>query len=273
MQYQFAEKDQNEREEILSVISPPVTRLVPENLVIPSAWATQSAEMRVWETEQGQILLCHGQPGVGKSTIAFHVAEEFQGKYREDHNVAVIDLSLGYWNAEPHTIENILCCILRQLCEKLTSLPEAIHHIVEHRRRLSGQLGPEIVSKAVEVVAAKYSRIFIFIDGLDECGTGMADVRVLLHHLFQFHQRTKANLFVMSLGIPEIMNRFKGWMLLEIRAGNDDVGRYLDGMGKSFNSNLLEENGNVLGDIKEQVVLASDGMSVFLGLHFTLCYH
>src|SRR2546421_12165468 len=70
--------------------------------------------------------------------------------------------------------------------------------------------------------------LFIIIDALDECEVSDGGRRMLLSEVFNLQAKTGTCFFATSRFIPEIMKEFEGRRLLEIRAGDNDVRRYID---------------------------------------------
>jgi len=71
----------------------------------------------------------------------------------------------------------------------------------------------------------------------------------------------KANIFVTSRFIPEIVDQFKADVTLEIRANSEDVERYLEGhMGQL--PHFVQRNPRLQEEIKTGISSAVDGMYV-----------
>jgi hypothetical protein len=85
------------------------------------------------------------------------------------------------------------------------------------------------MSRVLQAVATLYSRIFIVIDALDECQVSDGSRSRFLSNVFSLQTRCRANLLLTSRFLPEITERFKHAITLEIRASNEDVHRYLNG--------------------------------------------
>jgi hypothetical protein len=117
------------------------------------------------------------------------------------------------------------------------------------------------ISRALRSVAAMYSRVFIIVDALDECKVVDGCRTKFLTEIFSLRTKCAVNIFATSRFIPELTEIFNGSTLLEIRASNEDVRRYLDGHmfrlpGFVVRDPLLQE------DIKTGIVKAVDGMYV-----------
>ena len=122
------------------------------------------------------------------------------------------------------------------------------------------------ILKALQSVAAKYSRVFIIVNALDECQISDGSRQKFLSDLFDIHAKCGANLFATSRPISSIEEEFEGATMLEILASGNDVRKYLEGHmyrlpGFVVRSPELQE------EIKTRVVQAVDGMYV---IYFTL---
>lgn len=88
-----------------------------------------------------------------------------------------------------------------------------------------------------------YSRVFIIIDALDECQASDSSRARFLAEIFNLQARSGVNLFATSRFIPDIVERFKEEesLLLEIRASDEDVLKYLDDRISHSGLKILED--------------------------------
>jgi hypothetical protein len=115
----------------------------------------------------------------------------------------------------------------------------------------------EIV-EALKSVAAQYSRVFIIVDALDECGVSNSERQRFLSAIFNVQGKTRANLFATSRINDNIASLFKEALCLPIRANNEDVERYLDRQMSLLQSDILDD---ALRDIiRREVIRVVDGM-------------
>jgi hypothetical protein len=110
-------------------------------------------------------------------------------------------------------------------------------------------------------VAAAYSRVFIIVDALDECQISDGCRQRFLSCLFKLQEKCGINLFATSRPILGIEKEFDGNTVLEIRASEEDVRRYLEGHmfrlpGFVVRSLELQE------EAKTNIIKAVDGMYV-----------
>ncbi|KAK3947251.1 ankyrin-1 [Pseudoneurospora amorphoporcata] len=88
---------------------------------------------------------------------------------------------------------------------------------------------------------ATYSKVFIIVDALNKCQETGGYRAIFLSELFNLQAECKLNLFAISRFVPEIAGCFKDSILLEIRASEQDVRRYIDSRISQLPSFLLAQ--------------------------------
>jgi hypothetical protein len=116
-------------------------------------------------------------------------------------------------------------------------------------------------SDALQVITASYSRVFIIVDALDECPISDGCRQQILSALFNLRGKCGVNLFATSRPISSIEKAFEGNPVLEIRASEDDVRRYLKGHMYRF-TGFVVRSLELQEEIKRHIVKATDGMYV-----------
>ena len=113
--------------------------------------------------------------------------------------------------------------------------------------------------RILQPVAAIYSIVFIIVDALDECQVSDGCRARFLSEIFNLQAKCGAKLFVTSRFIPEITEKFKGSLSLEICASDIDVQRYLDGRMSELPLFVLKSPG-LQDEIKTMISKAIHGM-------------
>ncbi|KAI1085121.1 ankyrin repeat-containing domain protein [Whalleya microplaca] len=256
----------HERMEILNAIAPLSPQPKVRALENTCEWVINSTQFHDWVSQQGKVLFCSGNPGSGKTTMTTKVVDWLLEKHGNNPEVGIAYIYLGLTSSGPESTEGSFRALLRQLGERQGPLPLAVQEFYHHQKEKRSQLGlGDVFQAIVDLTKDPYLKLFLVVDGADECGTGMGDTRHFLRHLISLQQRTNANLFVTSLPIPEIANRFAASLSLEICAKDKDIITYIDSVALNFNTTLLV-NGHVPTEITEGVVTASQG--VFLLAHY-----
>jgi hypothetical protein len=115
------------------------------------------------------------------------------------------------------------------------------------------------ILRTLQSVAAVYSRVFIIVNVLDECQTDDGCRQRFLSSLFNFQEKCGANLFTTSRHIASIEKEFEGNPMLDIRASEEDVRRYLEGHIFRL-PEFVVRNIELQEEIKLNIVKAVDGM-------------
>lgn len=103
------------------------------------------------------------------------------------------------------------------------------------------------------------AKAFIIIDALDERETSSE----FLSEIFKLQAKTSASLFATSRSLPDIKKEFerRQGILLEIRASEKDVRRYIDGP-RSQLPQFVSRSPRLKEDITAAIIKAADGMWV-----------
>ncbi|RYP52862.1 hypothetical protein DL768_002111 [Monosporascus sp. mg162] len=229
-------------------------------------WLLGSAKYQDWLKNDKQILFCPGIPGAGKTILTSIVVENLVTRFENDKNIGIAYLYCNFRQQDDQKAEDLLGGLLKQLAQGWSPLPESVVSLYgSHKDRRTRPSFDEI-SRALQSVAALYSRVFIVIDALDECQTTGGCRTRLLSELFSLQAKYGSNLFTTSRFIPEITEKFSTSTSLEIRASVEDVRRYVDGYILHLPS-FVGRNPGLQEEIKNGIVKAIDGMFLLAKLH------
>lgn len=220
-------------------------------------WLLDSQEYQAWRDASKQTLFCQGIPGAGKTILTSIVINNLCQRFDSDINVGIAYVYCNYQRQGEQKVDHILASLLKQLTERLLSLPGTVKGLYKDHKSKRTRPSLEETSRVLKSVAAMYSRVFLIIDALDECSASDGCRRKLLQELFALQANCQAKLFATSRISPEIEESFKESLSLEIRAKEDDVRRYLD--------DHIDERYAFIGlqnEIKAEIVKAIDGMYV-----------
>ena len=229
-------------------------------------WLLDSTEYQTWVKTNKQTLFCPGIPGAGKTILTSIVVEELTTRFQNDQSIGIAYLYCNFRRQHEQKIEDLLASLLKQLTQGRSSLPDTIKSLYDSHRDKRTRLSFDEISRALQLVATMYSRVFVVIDALDECQVSHDCRTTFLLELFSLQAKCGANLFATSRFIPEITDNFRGSMSLEIRASEHDVRRYVDGHMSSLPS-FVRRSPDLQEEIKTETVNAVDGMYVVLKVH------
>jgi predicted ATPase len=224
-------------------------------------WLLDSDEFQRWVNESKQTLFCPGIPGAGKTMMTSIAVDNLCTRFRNDPSVGVAYLYCNYRRRQEQKPADLFASLLKQLIQGRPSLLENIRSMHKLHKDRQSRPSFEEISRALHSVVADYSRVFIFIDALDEYQTSEGRHRTLLSEIFNLQAKTGVSLFATSRFIPEITKEFEGCISLEIRASEEDVQRYLDGHMSQLPS-FISGKPDLRETIKTEITKAVDGMYV-----------
>jgi hypothetical protein len=228
-------------------------------------WLIDSAEFKKWVENDKQTLFCPGIPGAGKTILTSIVVAELTDRFGSDRSIGIAYLYCNFKRRDEQRAEELLASLVKQLTQSQSSLPESVRLLYDKHKEKRTRPPFDEISRALHSVALMYSRVILVVDALDECQASDGSRARLLSEMFSLQAKCGANIFTTSRFIPEISDKFKGSISLEIRASSEDVRRYLDHHmfrlpGFVGRSPELQE------EIKSKIMQSVQGM-------YVVCYH
>ncbi|PNY26502.1 Ankyrin repeat domain-containing protein 50 [Tolypocladium capitatum] len=229
-------------------------------------WLLDSKEYQAWLLGDTQTLFCPGIPGAGKTILASIIIDDVRERFQDNFDVGIAYIYLNFRRQGEQGIDDLLASLLRQLAQSRSSCLEVMKNLYDQHK--DKRIRPSLadLSKAIRSVVGTYSKVFFIIDALDEC-QDLENCRTrLLTELFDLQANCGVNLFTTSRMIPEITDKFKDKPSLEIRASDEDVGKYLDGHMSQLPGFVLRSS-ELQETIKTEICNAVDGMFLLAQLH------
>lgn len=191
-------------------------------------WLLDLREYSNWIEKPQASILAQGMPGAGKTICSAIIIDDLSRRFGHREDVGIAYLYCNFKQRDEQNIRDLLASLLKQLCQKIPTLPECVKEFYNRHKSSSIRPRPDQFSQALCSVASMYSRVFIVIDALDECDS-KDDCRArLLEEMLKLRITARVNLFATSRP-TEIPECFEDGLLLEIRANEEDVRKYLRG--------------------------------------------
>ncbi|KAF5587381.1 heterokaryon incompatibility protein het-E-1 [Fusarium pseudoanthophilum] len=135
-------------------------------------WLTQGPEFDYWYSTPTSRLWCSGIPGAGKSVLSAAVIKECLQRNAHDAHKATAYFFCTYRHERSQHLVNILS----SLCIQLALQNENAFHILEEyhgqlfsSHHLSTKPTAEMLSQILHRICACFTRVYIILDGIDEC--------------------------------------------------------------------------------------------------------
>jgi hypothetical protein len=153
------------------------------------------------------------------------VIENLRERLKNDIGVGIACIYCNYKEKDAQTLTNLVAGLWAQLARNSGSLSTEARDLYSTHVRQNSPPTLDEVSKMLQSEIARYSKIFVVIDALDEYPEG--DRSTLLNKLREL--RPRINLMVTSRYLDAIANDFEGSPQLEISANVEDVQAYIVG--------------------------------------------
>ncbi|KFY32072.1 hypothetical protein V493_00539 [Pseudogymnoascus sp. VKM F-4281 (FW-2241)] len=228
-------------------------------------WFVVSPEFTNWLQGTKQDLFCPGIPGAGKTMIAA-IAVDHLWKVFQGDNVGIAYIYCNYKRQETQTTKELLAAILKQLVQECPSYGESVTAL--HKLHIDRRTSPSLdeICTALKSVLSNYSKAYIIIDALDECTDSDGTRSELLTILRSLQAKTDTRLMATSRFVSKIEQLFQGTPMLEIRASDADVKRYVFGQLHRLPM-CIQRDPELQAETQGGIVLAVDGMFLLARLH------
>ncbi|KAK2760061.1 ankyrin repeat protein [Colletotrichum kahawae] len=226
-------------------------------------WLTESNQTYLkWRDIPNSSLWLSGIPGAGKTVLCGVVIDEVLQMSNE--STAVAFHFCDYKNQESQNLVNILCSIAVQLSqqnEKAFSLLENQFTLLNPVGRLGKEPEVEMLLDLIPRLSSFYDKVFLVVDGVDECGAGMSEVAAELRQLSEVCR--PLSLAIFSRDEQEINEELsESFAHIEIAAHTKDLDLYVCAeMGKRRQLKKIRlQSPDLAEEIREKLVNGAQGM-------------
>ena len=149
-------------------------------------WLLKSPELQTWLAVPGSKLWLRGMAGGGKTILAGSIIEEAIGKTHDSTTCAATFFFCDYKNDKTQNPVNILGAIAYQLAiqkEEPYAMLEEYYNDLHPQHGLERVPTVEGLEHLLRRMCAFFDKVYLIIDGLDECGQFVSDITFTLHSI------------------------------------------------------------------------------------------
>jgi hypothetical protein len=220
-------------------------------------WFLDSPEFQRWLEGSDKTLFCPGIPGAGKTMMAAIAIDHVRTIRCDDVGVAY--LFCNYKAQADQSALRLLAALLKQLVQSRPDMVAPVTHMYEHHSNQKSRPSLDDVFRALQSVCSNYAAVHIVVDALDECADKDGERGRLIDKLRELQARTDARLMCTSRFIPEITQKFTSNPILEVRASEEDVRRFVAGQITRL-PKCIQRDDELKRAVQNKIVEAVDGM-------------
>ncbi|KAL6794164.1 ankyrin repeat-containing domain protein [Trichoderma sp. SZMC 28012] len=230
-------------------------------------WLFHTDEFNMWNnSREFPLLWCSGKIGSGKTTLTASVIEKLLTEKRSP------DVFIGFFfirfdDRQSLNAEVILKSIVRQMLNVST-----IYERVEaqlNNMQLDLASGLIEIAKLLQGIAAKFKKLYIVIDGLDECTKSERhDLLETLHSVLKARPNTKLFLAGRDSVSREVQLKFPTLIQIpmDCSSAQSDIATYVEGIvqEKLKTEELIVGDPDLIEDIKAALSDGANGMFLWV---------
>jgi hypothetical protein len=221
-------------------------------------WFLGSPEFKSWLQGCNKTLFCPGIPGAGKTMMAGitidHLCREISSE-----SVGLAYLFCNYNRQADQNLSSLFAALLKQLVRSRPDIAAPVKDIYDGHSRLNSRPSISEILGALQSVCLSYTTMFIVVDALDECADRDGTQSRLIDELQNLQAKVDLRLLFTSRFIPDIVLKFRSNPVLEVRAREDDVGRFIAGQIPRL-PKCIQRDEELRNTIQTRISQAVDGM-------------
>lgn len=220
-------------------------------------WLLDSPEFESWLQGADRTLFCPGIPGAGKTMMAA-IAIDHLGRLAQP-DVGLAYVFCNYKSQNDQSLYSLLSALLQQLVLTRTDIAAPVTHLYNHHSHQKSRPSLDEIFTALSTICSNYARVYIVADALDECSDQHGARSQLIGKLRALQAKTDVRLLFTSRFIPEIKEAFRSDLMLEVRASEEDVKRFVAGRIPLL-PNCIRRDDELTRAVQSKIGEAVDGM-------------
>ncbi|CAG8122905.1 unnamed protein product [Penicillium olsonii] len=230
-------------------------------------WMLESSEFQSWASGSKSTLFCPGIPGAGETILASIAIEELEEKFGNDAMIAIAYIYCNFQRQGEQSAASLLSNILKQIVQTQSPLPSDVEVMYDRHKLKGTRPSVDEIRKILQsICSSRLQRTFVVIDALDECQISDGSRATLTDCVLSLQESCNLNLLVTSRFSPDITESFRSSQMLEIRASQGDITRYLRGSLTILPSFVLRDP-SLQEQISSEIAEAADGMFLLAQLY------
>lgn len=221
-------------------------------------WFLDSAYFKRWLDGSEKTLFCPGMPGAGKTVMAAVIVEHLYD-VRNTKSGGVACVFCSYKSPVEQSTVNLVTALLRQLAEQCPEKADAVARLYRDCRERGVRPSLDEAWLVLNFIIQAIGTVYLVVDAVDECTGPNADAGQFIDRLLEMQRSMDVRLLCTSRAIPNILQKFSSYPLVEIRASQDDVRRLVTEQLPKL-PNCVRRDEELKNTVREKICQATDGM-------------
>jgi NACHT domain len=221
-------------------------------------WFLDSFELKRWLQGSDKTLFCPGIPGAGKTMMAA-IAIDHLYRTTQCNDIGVAYLFCSYKAQTDQNASSLFAALLKQLVQSRPDIAVPVTQNYEHHIKQRSRPSLDEILRVLQSICLNYTTVYIVVDALDECADRDGTRGQLIDKLRELQAKTDVRLLFTSRSIPEITQKFQSNLVLEVRASEEDVRRFVAGQMPRL-PNCIRRDDELKQAVQNKIVEAVDGM-------------
>jgi hypothetical protein len=205
-------------------------------------WFLDSREFQEWLKTVKQTLYCPGIPGAGKTIITAIVIDYLKKLFQDNNSIGIAYIYCNFQRQDEQKVDDLLLNLLKQLSQGYSPLPISVRDLYRKHKKERSRPSFEEISNTLHSVAAKFARVFIVVDALDECRIADGSLSRFLREISKLQTNSITNIFATSRPNDEISSIFGRSLSLKISATDKDILEYLNAQISLRQSDIIDND-------------------------------
>ncbi|KAL8648620.1 MAG: hypothetical protein Q9210_004882 [Variospora velana] len=221
-------------------------------------WIIDSPDFHDWFAGPNRTLCCVGIPGAGKSVLASIVVDFLRNTATSGPRPAVAALFCNFKESNVQSPENLLGSLCIQAMHKDVPIPTVLQELYKSHEAKQTRPTLEDINRVFVEIGKLFDELYLVVDALDECS---ADARSFLTQKLK-SLSSKSRLLVTTRPIDDITQKFTSGRVIEIRASDGDLEKYIKAKLESSSrlSTFLQGQHTLEKEISDRIIAKANGM-------------
>jgi hypothetical protein len=221
-------------------------------------WFLDTPEFKRWLQGSDKTLFCPGIPGAGKTMMAA-IAIDYICRTVVCDDIGITYLFCSYKAQVDQSASSLLAALLKHLVQSRPDITAPVTHIHQDCSKQNCRPSLNDIFGALQSVCSNFTTVYIVVDALDEYSDRDGARSHFINKLRELQGTTDVRLLFTSRSVPEITQKFKLNTMLEVRASEEDVRRFVGGQIPRL-PNCIQRNKELKRAVQNEIVKAVDGM-------------